>query len=175
MEVVSSQDLQLALRSPARALVNLAAVRHNVRILQATAGDLDAKIMAVVKADAYGHGAPRMAEAIAQCGVRAFAVATLGEAVELRRVFENLETERGAAPRSILVLGAPLQEDVPFLVHYRLDAMITSLEVATNTVAALSATDGPGAPRLRVHLCIETGMTRVGLLPDQVPEVDNTL
>ena len=162
---LSAFDHALAHRAPARAIVNLAALRHNARVLRAAAADNNAQVMAVVKADAYGHGAVPAAEAMAQSGVRAFAVATLGEAVELRKGLTKQEK-----PISILVLGAPSADDLPFMLHFDLEAMVTSVEVARHLAGAL--TNGTDcATRLRVHICIETGMCRVGIRPEEVDEV----
>ena len=143
----SAFDHALAQRAPARAIVNLAALRHNARVLRGAAADLNAQVMAVVKADAYGHGAVPAVEAMAQSGVRAFAVATLSEAVELRKGLTNQ-----GKPISILVLGAPSTDDLPFMLHFDLEAMVTSVEVARHLAEALSnGTDC--TTRLRVHIC----------------------
>src|ERR1700690_2896735 len=67
---------------PTRADVNLAALRHNLRVVQKRAGG--ARVWAVVKADAYGHGGPGVARTLERAGVDGFCVALIEEAVELR-------------------------------------------------------------------------------------------
>ena len=67
---------------PTRAEVNLEALRHNLRVVKRHAGA--AKVWAVLKADAYGHGAPAVARTLERARVDGFCVALLEEAVELR-------------------------------------------------------------------------------------------
>jgi alanine racemase len=144
--------------APARALINLAAIRHNVRLLQASASDLGSSIMGVIKADGYGHGAVQVARTMVDCGVDAFAVATLVEAVELRCA--------GIDKATILVLGAPIPGDIPVMASYRLDLMVSSVEVAER-VGRVAKSLAPGQS-LNVHIYIETGMMRLGLKPNEV-------
>lgn len=150
--------VEIQIQAPARATVNLAAIRHNVCLLKAAAADLGSRIMAVIKADAYGHGAVRVAQTMVACGVEAFAVATVVEAVELRC--------GGVSTAKVLVLGAPLPGDLPIMEKYNLDVMISSLEVATRVQRKVASLPGSGA--LSVHLYVETGMTRLGLKPDEI-------
>jgi alanine racemase len=106
--------------------IDLGALRSNVRRLREAAGD--AELWAVVKADAYGHGAVDCAGAALDAGATALCVAALGEALELRRalpeprilVFGPVE-EIGAArdARLELCVGDPVPEGVP--VHVKLD------------------------------------------------------
>src|ERR1700690_4371658 len=67
---------------PTRADVNLAALRHNLHVVKKHAAG--ARVWAVLKADAYGHGAPAVARTLERAGVDGFCVALLEEAVELR-------------------------------------------------------------------------------------------
>src|SRR6476469_6339516 len=67
---------------PTRAEVNLAALRHNLRVIARHAGT--AKVWPVLKADGYGHGAPAVARTLERAGAEGFCVALLEEAVELR-------------------------------------------------------------------------------------------
>ena len=64
--------------------IDLAALRHNYNEIRRITSP-DTEIMAVVKADAYGHGAVRCAKALIDCGASYLCVATIGEAVELRK------------------------------------------------------------------------------------------
>jgi alanine racemase len=120
-----------------RVTIDLAAIRHNVRLLR---GRLDrAELWAVVKADGYGHGAVEVARAALEAGAGALLVATVAEAVELRP----------ARPSARIIVLGPAEP------HEVADARAAGLELC------LSATDVPeGVP---VHLKLDTGMGRWGL------------
>jgi alanine racemase len=129
--------------------VDLAALAHNIRTLKAWLNP-QTKLMAVVKADAYGHGAVTVAEISLANGADSLAIATLAEGVELR--------EAGiAAP--ILILGAVNGvEDIQAIAAWNLEATICDQEQAllfSRTLAKL------GKP-LPVHLKLDTGMSRLG-------------
>ncbi|MDX1420207.1 MAG: alanine racemase [Rubricoccaceae bacterium] len=140
---------------PLRAEVDLDALRHNARALQARAGE--AEVMAAVKADAYGHGAVPVARVLLDEGIRRFAVANVPEGVELREA--GLQ-----AP--VLVLGAPLPEHLPACARYDLAVTVTSPGVAEAVVEAAEKA-GP----LVVHLKVDTGMNRLGVEPEDAPAV----
>ncbi|MCS6840171.1 MAG: alanine racemase [Roseiflexus sp.] len=126
--------------------VDLDAIRDNVRTLRAIAG---VPLMAVLKADAYGHGAVRAARAALAGGASALAVATLGEARTLR------EAGIGAP---ILALGytPPWQ-----VVHAaRLGVAITVFDSDTARACAAAAETGLN---ITVHVEVDTGMARTGL------------
>lgn len=137
-----------------RAYVSLGAIRSNARALRARAGGAD--LMAVVKADAYGHGASRVARALEADGVGAFAVATAAEGVRLRGA--------GVEAR-ILVFGPPLAEWLAAYRTHRLEATCVSLEAA-RTLAAHAVAAEP----LRVHLKVDTGMHRYGVAPHEASQ-----
>ena len=134
--------------APTRAEVNLAALRHNIDVLRKDAGGRD--LLAVVKAGAYGHGAIPVSRALEAHGVGWLGVATLPEALELR--------EAGITAR-ILVFGGQRPED---LVHFSENDL--DLTVTSGSIAEAIATSG--LP-LRVHLQVDTGMERLGLLPPE--------
>ncbi|MEO1726252.1 MAG: alanine racemase [Bacteroidota bacterium] len=140
--------------SSVRADIDLGALRRNVRRLAAHVAP--AHLMGIVKADAYGHGAVPVAQAMAAEGVTWFAVARTGEGVALR--------EAGLTGR-VLVLGAP--DDLGTYAEHDLDLCITSEAVAE----AVLAWTVPGASLLRVHVKADTGMHRLGLPPETVPAV----
>ena len=125
--------------------VDLEAVAHNAAVLRSAAGE-NCRLMAVVKADAYGHGAVPVARRLQKAGVRAFAVACLDEALALRRA-----SIRG----EILILGWTPPEEAPRLRRWCLTQTVADLEHAR----ALSRTGVP----VRVHLALDTGMHRLGL------------
>lgn len=137
---------------PVTATINLAAIRHNARVLQDRADGAD--LMAVIKADAYGHGARPVARVLHEEGIRHFGVARLGEGVRLR--------EEGVTDR-ILVLGAPSPEQIPTYLEYNLDVTVPSAEVGV-AVARHARPD----TQIRVHVKVDTGMGRLGLASDDV-------
>lgn len=142
-------------RTPVRATVNLAAIRHNARVLQERAEG--AQLMAVIKADAYGHGALPVARVLHEEGVRHFGVARLEEGVRLR--------EKGITDR-ILLLGAPFPEQIPQYAEHDLDVTVSS----TDGAVAVARHARPDAP-VRAHVKVDTGMGRLGLAPTDVSAV----
>ena len=168
----SPLELRLAKIAPARAVVNLAALRHNGRVLKQAAEDLGAKMMAVVKADAYGHGVVQASSAFIEAGINAFAVATLAEGVELREGLRKLGYNDEIV---ILIFGAPTPADVEFLIEYALDTHVTSVPVARAIVNELNSGRHSQQIQLRTHICVETGMMRVGCRPEEATEVWKTL
>lgn len=127
--------------------VRLDHLRHNAVVLQRLAGD--APLMAVVKADAYGHGAARVAQALREEGVRHFAVATVPEGIALRQA---------GLSDQLLVFGAPLPHQLPAYARHRLDVTVSSRSLA-EALCDFAQEDRP----LSVHLKVDTGMRRVGV------------
>lgn len=144
---------------PLRAEVDLEALRQNVGILKRVAGD--AELLGVVKANAYGHGDIPIAHELIACGVKRLGVANLMEGIELREA--GIEVP-------VLVLAAPLTHTLSAYARYRLTATVTSLDVCDAIVEEVSRS-GP----LTVHIKVDTGMTRLGLLPEEVPTALETL
>ncbi|MEM1056128.1 MAG: alanine racemase [Bacteroidota bacterium] len=144
-----------SLQSFARVEVNLDAIRRNARILSVMASP--ARLLGVVKSDAYGHGAVRVARALVDEGVDQLAVATVAEGAELRNA--GIEA-------SILVFAAPLPDSLPAYARYDLAVTISSRDVAA-AVTETARTHGP----LRAHVKVDTGMHRLGLRPDEVDAV----
>lgn len=139
--------------SPTVALIDLAALAHNLRQVRRLAEASD--ILAVVKADAYGHGAVSVAGMLAQEGVRRFGVATIQEGALLRDA--GLQAQ-------ILVMGALLPAQLDDLLGYRLTPVVHQAAIAEALAARL---DGSPTP-YPVHLKIDTGMGRLGFLPEEV-------
>ncbi|WP_447972517.1 alanine racemase [Nitrospira sp. Kam-Ns4a] len=139
---------------PTRAVIDLSALRHNLeqvrRRLAASCG-----ILAVVKADGYGHGAVMVARTLVQAGVAGLGVSTLAEGVALREA---------AVTAPVLVLGALLPHQYPDLVAYRLTPVIHDRVTAVRLADYLAA-KGLVYP---VHIKVETGMGRLGLDPHEV-------
>lgn len=132
-------------RSRAWIELDARALRHNLALLRERL-PAGCTLMAVVKANAYGHGAVEIARLCAAEGVDAFAVATVQEGEQLRRA-----GIRG----TILVLGYSGPELVPLLARCRLTQTVVSAEHA-------QLLDGCGR-RLQVHLKLDTGMHRLGI------------
>ena len=128
--------------------IDLRAIRHNLKAVRKLAGN--AGVMAVVKANGYGHGLNEVA-AILREGVEVFAVASLGEALQLRR--HNTETP-------ILLLSAALPEEYREIGRRGFIPTISSLEEAR----LFSKVAPNGAA---VHFKVDTGMGRLGALPEE--------
>lgn len=141
---------------PARAVVDLAAIRANVRTLADHART--AQVMAVVKADAYGHGLVPSARAAVAGGATWLGAAQVPEAIELR-----------AAGLDVRILtwlyapGAPLADAVAADV----DVAVAASWALEEVVAAARATGRTA----RVHLKVDTGLGRNGLMPAELPDV----
>ncbi|HHY95278.1 MAG TPA: alanine racemase [Firmicutes bacterium] len=131
--------------------VDLDALTANVRELCRLAGH--SQVMAVVKADGYGHGAREVAEAAVNGGARWLAVAALEEGLELRR--HGLLVP-------ILVLGYVPPEEATAAVEADISCCVFSLELAR----ALGGAAVRLGKRARVHVKVDTGMGRLGLQPE---------
>ncbi len=132
-----------------QATISLGRLRENVRNLQNRLDD-GVQLIAVVKADSYGHGATHLYDTFRSCGITHFAVAMWEEGAELRRA--------GAADCSILLLGDTRDEDLPRLLEYELTPAIFSVETAEK-LNALAAAAGVIHP---IHIKLDTGMSRIG-------------
>lgn len=131
--------------------IDLAAVGANVEALRRLVGP-EVALMAVLKADAYGHGAVRIARTVLHHGAAALAVATLGEAKILR--------DAGiTAP--ILALGYTAPWQVRTALRYGVQITLWDWEVAQECVAASQELALP----VQVHVKVDTGMARLGLNP----------
>jgi len=133
--------------------IDLSAIRHNVQAIKNRLNG--AGVMAVVKANAYGHGAEAVARAALSAGAEWLAVNRVGEGLALRQA--------GFSAR-ILVLGHCLPAHAADVVRCGLTPTVTTLETATalQTEAARLTRPFP------IHLKIDTGMGRLGLLPNEV-------
>ncbi len=144
-------------RPPGRtwAEIDLGAVRNNVRTLKRRAKV--SRLMAVVKADAYGHGAARAARACVEAGADSLAVVTVEEGAELRRAGLG-------AP--ILVFTDLLPERLALAAEHRLTVTAHSIPSARRIAAH---------PGLVAHLKVNTGMNRWGVEPPEVGEARRIL
>ncbi|MQT29253.1 alanine racemase [Pseudomonas helleri] len=134
---------------PARALIDLQALRHNYQLAREVTG---AKALAVIKADAYGHGAVRCAQAL-EAEADGFAVACIEEALELRAA--------GIRVPILLLEGFFETDELPLIVEHDLWCVVHSLwQLDAIEQATL-------AKPIQVWLKLDTGMHRVGLHPSE--------
>lgn len=143
------------------AQIDLEAIAHNARALQKCL-PRGCRLMAVVKADAYGHGAPAVAGRLWRMGVRAFAVATLEEGAALRRCGVTGE---------ILILGYTSPARVPELLRWRLSQTAAD---AAHAAALAEAARGKRRP-LPVHIAVDTGMHRLGVPAENIRQTARLL
>ena len=136
------------------ALIHLGAIRTNARRLAAFAGK---PILAPIKANAYGHGAVRVAHALEPL-VWGFAVATASEALELRAA---------GIVKDVLLLTPPRAVSLAALVHHGVSFVVNSLE----EVGLLQREAAAQGETVRVHLKVNTGLNRLGAAPDEAAKV----
>lgn len=141
---------------PVWAEIDLAAVRHNVRLLRELAAP--SRLCAVVKADGYGHGAVAVGRAALEGGASCLAVATVEEGMELR-------DSQITAP--VLVLSEPPPEAMDQLVAGGLTATLYSALGVQSAQRAASA----AGKLLDVHVKVDTGMHRVGADPAELRSI----
>jgi alanine racemase len=156
---MSRRSLPTAIPQPAnlplRSWVEIdhSALRHNLKIVRKLAGK--AKIMSIVKANGYGHGLNEVAATLSK-GVAIFAVASLGEALQLR------QTEKS---KPILLLSAALPSEYSEIARQGFIPTISSLEEAQLFAKAASKIRSKSSPPPLIHFKIDTGMGRLGVLP----------
>lgn len=141
---------------PTYARIDVAALGHNLRSVASHVGD-HCRVLAVVKADAYGHGAVDAAKTFVAQGAWGLAVSLVEAGVALR--------EAGIqAP--IVVLGGVYPGSQDVIVHRRLTPVVWSLDHLAMLAGAVRRA---GAQPCPVHLKIDTGMSRLGALPSELP------
>ena len=136
--------------------INMGAIAHNYREIRSRIAK-DAKLCAVVKADAYGHGAVAVARVALEEGADYLAVATLSEALKLRAA---------GFTTPLLILGLVEPESAREVV----DGDITQTVCRMDLVEALSKEAVRQGKTVKVHLTIETGMGRIGVHPKDAAE-----
>lgn len=145
----------------AEAVVDLGAIRRNTAALHRLTGNA-AQLMAIVKADGYGHGAAPVARAALDAGASSLGVATVGEGLALRQA---------GLPQTILVLGPTLPSEAAVLVEHGLEQMVADLDAAT----AVSREALGRGRSVGLHLKVDTGMGRVGVPPAEAVAVARRL
>ncbi|HUJ09798.1 MAG TPA: alanine racemase [Verrucomicrobiae bacterium] len=137
--------------------IDLDALRHNVAAIQRRVGT-GVKLMAVVKADAYGHGLAQVGGVLMQAGVNAFAVATLSEALVLRQI--------GGSGWPILLFGSALPFEVSKMIEQNITPTLSTVEEARlfeEEAARCRKT-------VDVQVEVDTGMGRVGFWHEEAPK-----
>ena len=143
---------------PTWAEVSLGTLRQNFRVLQRHIGP-GVQVCAIVKADAYGHGAVECSQALEQEGVRWFGVTSLDEAIPLR--------EAGIAGRILLMTGFWRGEEEEIV---RLGLTPTVWEPGQIELFETAARK-LGVSKHPVHLKVDTGMGRLGVAPEDLPQI----
>lgn len=136
--------------------IDLSAYAHNIKELK-RATQPQARLMAVVKANGYGHGAKEVARTALQNGAEFLGVARLHEAVELRKA--GL-----AAP--ILIFGYSSPDSAPALIDYDLIQTVYSPTAAE----ALSEQAARQGKKIKIHIKVDSGMGRLGLLLEETAD-----
>jgi alanine racemase len=142
--------------------VSLAALAANYRRLRTASGD--AELLAVVKADAYGHGAVACAPALVQAGAQWLGVTSAAEGIAVRAAL----SKNGPKPARILVMRGLLAEECDAALNAGLTPGVWTLEQMDALEAAAVRL---GAEEIAVHLEIDTGMSRQGVAPAELAKM----
>ncbi len=145
--------MQHQLRRPVWAEINLDNLAHNIKEVRRVTKP-DAMVTAVIKADGYGHGAAEIGKTLLDNGADRFAVATLTEAIQLRKAYKDTP---------ILVLGYTPEEDSDEVVRNNLIQTVYAFEQAE----ALDKAAKSNKTKVKVHIKLDTGMGRLGLRPEK--------
>jgi alanine racemase len=137
--------------------IDLAALERNLRLIRASL-PAHMRYVAVVKADAYGHGLHQVAARLMHAGADLFAVANLAEAAALREI---------APDWPILLLGALLPDEARFAPEYDVAVTVSSVDEVERLDRAAAA----ARRHLDVHLKIDTGMGRLGVWHEETTPV----
>jgi len=141
--------MQQQLRRPVWAEVNLDNLAHNIKEVRRVTKP-EAMVTAVIKADGYGHGSVEIGQTLLDNGADRFAVATLTEAIQLRKYYKEVP---------ILVLGYTPEEDSDEVIRHNLIQTVYAFEQAQ----ALDRVAKENRVKAKVHIKLDTGMGRLGL------------
>lgn len=151
---MSLQNIQYR---PTVAEIDLNALRHNVKEIQKRVPS-GRSIMAIVKANAYGHGASFCVRTLEGCGVRDFGVATLEEGMELRG---------GGIRGNIFVLGGLLTSSLGEFIQFRLRPVLHQVDEVRRFAAWLKESNR----ECQAHIKLDTGMGRLGIFPSEIEDL----
>lgn len=141
------------LERPVWAEIDLAAIKNNVKEIKSILKP-GVKFCAVVKADGYGHGAVAVSQAVLSAGADRLAVAIVGEAIALRKA---------GILAPIQVLGYTPENQARTVAAYDICQTVYTLDA----VRALSTAGMETGKKVKVHIKIDTGMGRIGILPEE--------
>jgi alanine racemase len=136
--------------------IDLAAVRFNINNIQKKLGK-NIELMAIVKCNAYGHGAIEVSRQALNLGVKALGVSSLYEGIELRDIFKDIP---------IIVLSAGMSGQAEEFVEYNLSPVVCTWQM-TNALADAARKRGT---RAKVHIKVDTGMGRIGVWHERADE-----
>jgi len=145
------------LKRPAWIEIDLSALEHNYKFIRRKINS-ETKIAAVVKANAYGHGAAKVAKKLSQLGVEYFCVGSPDEGIELREA---------GIKKPILVLAEVLDSQYQDIIKGDLIQTAASI----NTLKALNQVGIKANKIIKVHLKFDTGMGRIGFFPEDLLEI----
>lgn len=144
---------------PAWAEINLSNLDYNIKSIRSKVGQ-NVEIIGVIKADGYGHGSVQVADVLRKNGVKTFAVATLSEVIRLRE---------SGAKEEIIMLGLTPDLYVDTIVNYDVTPVVCS---ASNAAAISQAAEKSGKT-VSGLIAIDTGMGRIGYLPDDPSAIED--
>ncbi|MBI5682243.1 MAG: alanine racemase [Deltaproteobacteria bacterium] len=142
------------IKRPTTAFIYRDAIRYNYLQLKKHLAD-NVHILAVVKADAYGHGAVDVSKTLEKAGCRHFGVAILEEAALLREAGISSE---------IIILGGIYEGQESDIIRYNLTPVVFD----ENTIVSLNNTAAEREQKVNIHVKVDTGMGRLGILPQDV-------
>ncbi|MCX7965556.1 MAG: alanine racemase, partial [Syntrophorhabdaceae bacterium] len=138
--------------------INLGFIEYNYRAIKSLLPS-HVEILCVIKADAYGHGAVKVAERLKTIGVRYFGIATADEAKELRT---------SGIDNSLLVMSGILPwDDIMSFSEFN----VTPVIYDKNTLKKIIEMDGELEKPLKIHIKFDTGMGRLGFMPHDIPYI----
>ncbi len=136
--------------------IDLAAIRFNIINIQKKLGK-NIELMAIVKCNAYGHGAIEVSGQTLNLGVKALGVSSLYEGIELRDIFKDVP---------IIVLSAGMSGQAKEFIEYNLSPVVCTWQM-TNALADAARKRGT---RAKVHIKVDTGMGRIGVWHERADE-----
>ncbi len=153
-DIIHSGVAKAQIRRPTHALIDLSALEYNYRTIKEHLPH-DTAVLSVVKANAYGHGTIETAKRLESLGTDFFGVAICEEAIELR--------EAGIKSPIIILSGIP-KSQTEYIFRFDLTPLIFDIASA-ETIGMFAEKAGR---KIKVHLKVDTGMGRLGVLPEQL-------
>lgn len=136
---------------PLWAEININNLKDNIKNIKSRIGNSD--IIGIVKCNAYGHGSIEISKILSQSGIKKLAVANIYEAIELRE--NNINS-------NIMILGVTPEEGIETLIEYNIEPAIINYEFAS----LLNEKAKKCGKILNAHIALDTGMGRIGFIPN---------